>query len=59
MPDSPKLIKRWRSAPERRVKEIIIRELNFNANLNFGYQSIIELEPDLLVAREKISWAII
>lgn len=39
------------------VKEIIIRELDFNANLNFGYQKKMELEPGLLSAQEKISWA--
>lgn len=39
------------------VKEMIIRELDFNANLNFGYQKKMELEPALLSAQEKISWA--
>ena len=39
------------------IKEIIIRELNFNPNLAFGYQKRTELEPDLLEAWEKIKWA--
>lgn len=39
------------------VKEIIISELNFNPNLQFGYQKVMELEPDLVEAWEKIVWA--
>ena len=39
------------------VKEIIIRDLKFNPNLQFGYEQITELEPDLLSAWEKIKWA--
>lgn len=39
------------------VKEIVIAELTFNPNLQFGYQKRTELEPDLLVAWEKIKWA--
>lgn len=39
------------------VKEIIVRELEFNPNLEFGYRKRTELEPDLLDAREKIKWA--
>ncbi|WP_144280936.1 NAD(P)H-dependent oxidoreductase [Chryseobacterium echinoideorum] len=39
------------------IKEIIITELNFNPNLQFGYQKIMELEPDLVTAWEKIVWA--
>jgi len=39
------------------VKEIIIRDLQFNPNLSFGYQKISVLEPDLLDAQEKIKWA--
>jgi putative NADPH-quinone reductase len=35
------------------VKEIIIRDLNFNPNLQFGYRKRTELEPDLLDAQEK------
>lgn len=39
------------------VKEIIITDLNFNPNLQFGYQKRMELEPDLLKAWEMIQWA--
>ncbi len=39
------------------LKEIIIRNLQFNPNLQFGYQKRTELEPDLLDAWEKIKWA--
>ncbi|MEI7504247.1 MAG: NAD(P)H-dependent oxidoreductase [Paludibacter sp.] len=36
------------------VKEIVIAELKFNPNLQFGFQKRSELEPDLLDALEKI-----
>ena len=39
------------------VQEILISELDFNPNLQFGYQKRTELEPDLLKAWEKIVWA--
>ncbi|THV59882.1 MULTISPECIES: NAD(P)H-dependent oxidoreductase [Chryseobacterium] len=39
------------------VKEIVITDLNFNSNLQFGYQKRMELEPDLLKAWEIIQWA--
>lgn len=39
------------------VKEINIRELKFNPNLEFGYRKRTELEPDLIEAQEKITWA--
>lgn len=39
------------------IKEVIIRDLQFNPNLRFGYQKRTELEPDLLDAWEKIKWA--
>lgn len=39
------------------VKEIIIADLRFNPNLQFGYQKRTELEPDLIDAWEKIKWA--
>jgi putative NADPH-quinone reductase len=39
------------------VKEIVIRELKFNPNLQFGYQKRMELEPDLMKAWEIIQWA--
>lgn len=39
------------------VKEINIRELRFNPNLQYGYRKRTDLEPDLLDAQEKIKWA--
>ncbi|MEW6470549.1 MAG: NAD(P)H-dependent oxidoreductase, partial [Bacteroidota bacterium] len=39
------------------VKEIIVRELDFNPNLQFGYRKRTELEPCLVEAQEKIRWA--
>ncbi len=39
------------------IKEIVIAELQFNPNLQFGYQKRMELEPDLIDAWEKIKWA--
>jgi NAD(P)H dehydrogenase (quinone) len=39
------------------VKEIVIRELNFNPNLQFGFQKRTDLEPDLTESLEKIKWA--
>lgn len=39
------------------VKEIVVRDLKFNSNLQFGYRQRTELEPDLVESREKIQWA--
>lgn len=39
------------------VREIVIADLDFNPNLQFGYQKRMELEPDLINAWEKIQWA--
>ena len=39
------------------IKEINIRELTFNPNLQYGYRKRTELEPDLLEAQELIKWA--
>lgn len=39
------------------IKEVIIRDLVFNPNLEFGYGHRIELEADLMAAQEKIKWA--
>ena len=39
------------------LKEIWVGRLNFNHNLQFGYQKRMELEPDLIDAWEKIQWA--
>ena len=38
------------------IKEIVIRDLQFNPNLQFGYRKRTELEPDLVDAQEKIKW---
>lgn len=39
------------------VKYISIGELDFNPNLEFGYQKRMELEPDLINALETIKWS--
>lgn len=39
------------------VQEIVVRDLKFNPNLEFGYRKRTELEPDLIEAQEKIKWA--
>ncbi|MES2763761.1 MAG: NAD(P)H-dependent oxidoreductase [Bacteroidota bacterium] len=39
------------------IKTVYISELNFNPNLQFGYQKRIDLEQDLLTAWDKILWA--
>ena len=39
------------------VKEIIIRDLDFNPNLQFGYRKRTELEPDLIEAQNILKWA--
>ena len=38
------------------VKEIVIRNLIFDPNLQFGYQQRFELEPELLIDQEKLKW---
>lgn len=42
---------------EVKIEEITVSELDFNPNLQFGYQKRMELEPDLLEAWEKIKRA--
>src|SRR5690606_6540435 len=39
------------------LKEIVVADLQFNLNLQFGYRKRTELEPDLLDSLEKIKWA--
>lgn len=39
------------------VRQVNIRDLAFNPNLQFGYRKRTELEPDLLKAQELITWA--
>ncbi|MFD0798242.1 NAD(P)H-dependent oxidoreductase [Maribacter chungangensis] len=38
-------------------QEIIIRDLNFNPNLQYGYRKRTKLEPDLIKAQETLKWA--
>lgn len=40
-----------------RIKEIWICKLNFNPNLQHGYQKRTDWEPDLVEAWDKIQWA--
>ena len=42
---------------DAQVETITIRELQFNPNLEFGYQKRMELEPDLLASWQKIKEA--
>ena len=39
------------------VKEIKIREIEFNPNLSFGYKKRVELEEDLIESQHLIKWA--
>lgn len=39
------------------VKLIVIGDLDFNLNLQFGYRMRTDLEPDLLQAQEDLRWA--
>ncbi|MEK6511006.1 NAD(P)H-dependent oxidoreductase [Myroides odoratimimus] len=39
------------------VREITVAKMSFNANLQFGYQKRMELEPDLVKAIDDIKWA--
>ncbi len=39
------------------MRELVIRELQFNPNLGCGYRERTELEPDLVRAQEWIKWA--
>lgn len=52
-----KAYKKGASSSTAEIKEIIISDLQFNPNLQFGYQKRMELETDLLEAWEKIGWA--
>jgi putative NADPH-quinone reductase len=49
--------KRGAIASDADIKEIVIKDLKFNPNLQYGFQKRTELEPDLLEAWEKIKWA--
>ena len=39
------------------VQEIVITDLNFNPNLEFGYKRRTDIEPELEAAWQKIIWA--
>ncbi len=39
------------------VKEILVREIEFNPNLPFGYKNKVELEQGLIESQELIQWA--
>ncbi|WP_136482856.1 NAD(P)H-dependent oxidoreductase [Cognatitamlana onchidii] len=39
------------------IQEIIIQDLHFNPNLQFGYRKRTELEPDLIKSQEILKWA--
>ena len=39
------------------VKQLTIREMSFDPNLQFGYRKRMELEPDLVDAQEKVLWS--
>lgn len=45
------------STKQVHIQEINIADLNFNPNLEFGYSKRMELEPDLVDAWQKITWA--
>lgn len=50
----------YRSGAEQsgaEVRTIILRELDFDPNLQFGYRQRTELEPDLLQAQDTLKWA--
>ncbi|MDR7131262.1 putative NADPH-quinone reductase [Algoriphagus sp. 4150] len=49
--------KRGAAQSDAEIREINIRELDFNPNLLFGYRKRTELEPDLLEAQDKLKWA--
>lgn len=54
------IAKAYRTGAERahaNVQEVVIADLQFNPNLQHGYQQRMELEPDLKEAWEKIKWA--
>ena len=39
------------------VREIVVAELDFDPNLQYGYRKRTDLEPDLLHAQDLIKWA--
>lgn len=54
------LAKAYKTGAEKsgaELREIIISDLNFNPNLQFGYRKRTELEPDLVKSQEILKWA--
>ncbi|GAB5416074.1 MAG: NAD(P)H-dependent oxidoreductase [Crocinitomicaceae bacterium] len=54
------LAKAYKTGAERsnsEVKQINIRDLDFDPNLQFGYRKRTELEPDLIKSQEMLKWA--
>lgn len=49
--------KKGATAAKAEIREINIRDLRFNPNLQFGYRKRTELEPDLIAAQETLKWA--
>lgn len=49
--------KRGALASGAAVEDLVIRDLTFTPNLEYGYRQRTELEPDLLRAQELIRWA--
>lgn len=45
------------ASPTNEVKQLHLRNLDFNYNLEHGYNRRTELEPDLLKAQQDILWA--
>lgn len=45
------------SSGKYEVKQLILRDLDFSLNLQYGYSKRIDLEPDLLRAQNMIQWA--
>jgi putative NADPH-quinone reductase len=54
------LAKAYRTGAEEssaEIREIVIRDLVFDPNLQYGYRKRTELEPDLIEAQETLKWA--
>lgn len=49
--------KKGAASTNAQIEELVITDLQFNPNLQFGYRKRTELEPDLLDAWQKILWA--
>ncbi|NMH89665.1 NAD(P)H-dependent oxidoreductase [Flavivirga algicola] len=52
-----KAYKKGTKAAGFEIQEIIIQDLEFNPNLQYGYRKRTELEPDLLKSQEILKWA--